>query len=351
MLAQIAIALRLQDFIVNKTRIVLPTKFIIFWVCLILTSCKDGKQNFIIMQGDIFGTYYRFQIDSDKNFSKQIDSVFTAINDAANVYSEHSEISQFNKTGHLENPSSTFFNMLSQAKKYHLLSNGYYSPSLNPIIKYWSHDLNNNVRIDSMAVDSLLKLSLLHNLDVNPNKITALKKGVEINLNAISEGYTIDAITSILDKAKVYNYMIEIGGEMKCKGKNINKKSWKVGIENPETSISQRGDTFIKIVELSNMALSTAGNYRKFYTDKLGNKYAHILDSKTGYTIKSSLRSVSILSNSSIAADAFATACMGMGTEQAMLFILNNPNIEGFLIFQEDGKLKTWQSNTFPIQP
>ena len=104
----------------------------------------------------------------------------------------------------------------------------------------------------------------------------------------------------------------------------------------------------MKIVKLNHMALSTSGNYRKFYTDKSGNKYAHILDSKTGYTIKSNLLSVSLLSKSSTTADALATACMSMGIKQAMTFIEETPEIEGFLIFQKEGKLKTWQSNNFP---
>ncbi|MBD0833653.1 FAD:protein FMN transferase [Aestuariibaculum sediminum] len=296
----------------------------------------------------MFGTYYRFQIDSNKDFSKQIDSIFTEIDKAANSYVERSEISAFNKKGILKKPSLTFLNMLTQAKKYNQISNGYFSPSLYPLIKFWSKDLENKSKIDSVAIDSILKLTSFNNLVFDVNMVSALKKGVEIDLSAMGEGYALDAIASILDKAKVSNYMVEVGGEMKCKGNNPNGKTWQVGIENPLIPVSQRGDSLMKIVKLKNKALSTSGNYRKFYKDKLGNKYAHIIDSKTGYTIKCSLLSVSILSQSSTKADALATACMSMGIDKAMTFIEQTQDIEGFLIFQKDGKLKTWQSSNFP---
>lgn len=316
--------------------------------CFVFISCNSKRSNFRIIQGEVFGTYYRFQIDSYKDFSKQIDSTFTAIDIAANSYVKHSEISAFNKTGILKKPSPTFLNMLTQAKKYHQISNGYFSPSLYPLIKLWGKDLKNKSQIDAVTVDSILKLTSFNNLIFDVNVVSALKKGVEIDLSAMGEGYALDAIASILDNAKVSNYMVEVGGEMKCKGNNPKGKTWQVGIENPLIPVSQRGDSLMKIVKLKNKALSTSGNYRKFHKDKLGNKYAHIIDSKTGYTIKSSLLSVSILSQSSTKADALATACMSMGTEEAMTFIEQTQDIEGFLIFQEDGKLKTWQSSNFP---
>lgn len=323
-------------------------RFFLLLGCIVLTSCDFGKNNFRTIQGEVFGTYYRFQIDSDKEFSKQMDSIFIVIDKAANSYASNSEISTFNKTGFIKEPSSTFLSMLIKAKKYHQVSKGYFSPSLYPLIKFWGNDLKDSPQIDSVKVDSILKLTSFNNLAFDANQIIALKKGVKIDLSAMGEGYALDAIASVLDGANVSNYMVEIGGEMKCKGKNPDNKIWQVGIENPTIPISERGSSLMKIVKLYNKALSTSGNYRKFYMDIYGNRYAHIIDSKTGYPIKSNLLSVSIISQSSTTADALATACMAMGTERAIEFIEQNPDIESFLIFQERGELKTWQSNNFP---
>lgn len=314
-----------------------------------LGSCNSKKEAYTNLNGDVFATYYRFQIDSDKDFSKQIDSVFKAIDKAINSYVQTSEISDFNNNGIVMKPSPTFVDLLQKAKHYHQLSNGYFEPTLYPVIKAWRFDAENKVQMDSVKIDSLLKLVSFDKLIVfNSAKVEAVKKGTMLDLNALGEGYAIDAISSILDRSNIKNYMIEIGGEMKCKGRNAKGELWKVGIEDPSISIENRGTSFMKIIEIENQALSTSGSYRKFYTDSLGNKFSHIINPKTGYPAKHNLLSVSLLSNSAITADALATACMAMGTEKSMQFIEEAPNLEGFLIYTSNGKLITWQSSKFP---
>lgn len=314
-----------------------------------LVSCNLKKHDYHYSQGDVFATYYRFQIDSDNDFSKPIDSIFKAINKASNSYVDSSEISKFNRKGILINPSPTFIDMLQKAKAYNQLSEGYFEPTLYPLINAWGFGLKNREQMDSIKVDSLLKLVSFNNLLVfDSTQVKALKKGVQIDLSAMGEGYALDAVASILDANGVKNYMVEIGGEMKCKGRNQKNKIWKIGIEDPTIPISERGNSLMTIVKLNNKGLSTSGNYRKFYTDSLGNKYAHIISPKTGYPIKHNLLSVSIIANSSTAADALATACMAMGTQRSIQFIEQNPNIEGFLIYSKNGKMKTWSSVGFP---
>lgn len=315
---------------------------------LILTSCNSKGRDYTYSQGEVFATYYRFQIDSDKDFSKQIDSIFRTIDNGINSYVDYSEISKFNREGILENPSPTFIEILQKARYYNQSSQGYFEPTLYPLINAWGFGLKNKEQMDSIKVDSLLKLVSFNKfLMFNTNKVQATKKGVKIDLSAMGEGYALDAVASILDKSNVKNYMVEIGGEMKTKGVNPNGKIWQVGIENPNASISKRSDALVDVVTLENKGLSTSGNYRKFYTDSLGNKYAHIISPKNGYPIKHNLLSVSIISNSSTTSDVLATACMAMGTQKSMFFIEKNPNIEGILIYSERGKMKTWKSKGF----
>jgi len=311
-------------------------------------SCNSKKDSYTYNKGDVFGTYYKFQIDSEKDFSKEIDCVFKAIDKAVNSYVDYSEITNFNKNGITVKPSATFLDMLEKAKKYHQISNGYFEPTLLPLIKNWGSSLKNKEQMDSTKVDSLMKfVSFKDLIKFNSAEVKALKQGVEIDLSAMGEGYALDAIASILNKSGVNNYMIEIGGEMTCKGVNAKGKVWQIGIENPTVSIEKRETSLMKRVELKNKGISTSGNYRKFYTDSLGNRYSHIIDAKMGYPVKHNLLSASIISNSSTEADALATACMSMGTEKAKRFIENSPDIEGFLIYSEDKNLKSWQSSGF----
>ena len=322
--------------------------YLFFCTLFLLSSCDPSEEKYNYSQGEVFGTYYRFQIDSDKDYSKQIDSIFNAIDKAVNSYVEYSEISKFNKEGFLLSPSPTFIEMLQKAKKYHNLSNGYFDPTLSSLINNWGFGFKNKEKMDSIKVDSLLKLvSFKKLLVIDTAKVKVLKKGVTIDLNAMGEGYALDAISSILDQSGVNNYMVEIGGEMKCKGLNQNGNIWKIGIENPTVSIDERGTSLMKIVKLKNVGISTSGNYRKFYTDSLGNKYSHIIDVMTGYPVQHNLLSASIISTSATKADALATACMSMGMEKAKYFIENDPDMEGFLIYSDDNNLKSWQSSSF----
>lgn len=323
-------------------------KIVTLSICLYLLGCSRPHQ-YKFHQGEIFGTYYKFQIDSEKYFTKNIDSVFSVINLAANSYQKTSEISKFNQNGIHQRPSTTFIQMLEAAKGYYAKTNQYFNPALYPLINEWGFGFKNYAEIDSSTVDSLLKLTDFNKVIMfDSEKVEALQKGAMIDLSGLGEGFALDQIGQILDKSDVRNYMIEIGGEMKCKGVNSNKEIWRIGIENPTIPIEERGTSLMKIVELDNKSISTSGSYRKFYTDSLGNKYPHIIDPKSGYPVKHNLLSVSIISGSSTDADTIATACMAMGTEKAKLFIEGNPELVGILIYDQQGELRTWQSSNFP---
>lgn len=322
--------------------------FLLLIFSAIIFSC-DQKEKFEIYQGEVFGTYYKFQIQSETDFKSAIDSIFMAMNIAANSYNETSEISRFNQEGLFTYPSATFIQMLDSAKSYYSLTNHYFNPALYPLINEWGFGSKNRSNLDSVTVDSLIQLTEFEKvITFNNAKVEALQKGTMIDLSGLGEGFALDQIAQILNKNNVQNYMIEIGGEMKCKGVNSKNEVWRIGIEDPNVSIEERGTSLMKIVKLNNKSISTSGSYRKFYTDSLGNKYPHIINPKSGYPVTHNLLSVSIVSKSSTEADAIATACMAMGTEKAKSFLKSMPHLAGFLIYDQQGELKTWETANFP---
>lgn len=298
-------------------------------------------------QGEVFGTYYRIQFQGKELPQEAIDSVFQVINSAVNSYTDNSEISAFNRTGELSSPSPTFVDMLDKAKEYHQRSEGYFEPTLRSLSRAWGFGLQNKPEMDSVKVDSLLpQVGFLKNISWDTTSIKRLHSGTELDLSAMGEGYALDAMAVVMERAGITNYLLEIGGEMKAKGVNAQGKPWKVGIENPsKTGEAER--TYDQVVELRDMALSTSGNYRKFYIDESGTKRPHILDPYSGFPVSHTLLSVSLKSSSALTADAMATACMAMGPEKAKQFILDSADIEGLLIFEADGKLDSWHSPNF----
>ncbi len=142
--------------------------------------------------------------------------------------------------------------------------------------------------------------------------------------------------------------MINIGGELRARGINVEKQyGWTVGIENPNFDGTQ---SYNKTFVLKNSAMATTGTYRKFKLDKLGNRYAHIINTKTGYPTKTNILSVSVIADNCMMADGYATAFQAMGIESIKEFLSIHPELKAFVIFENNRKeLEMMSLNDFPF--
>jgi thiamine biosynthesis lipoprotein len=177
--------------------------------------------------------------------------------------------------------------------------------------------------------------------------LTKQNKDTYLDFNAIAKGYGVDAIADYLESQGVTNYLVEIGGEIRAKGISVEKqKPWKIGVENPNFDGTQ---TILKAISLTDAAMATSGTYRKFKIDDDGNRYAHIIDPKTGYPSKTNLLSISVIADDCMTADAYATAFKAMGIENVKAFLKDHPEFKVFLIFENDNnELETLSLNGFP---
>ncbi len=167
-----------------------------------------------------------------------------------------------------------------------------------------------------------------------------------LDFNALAQGYTVDVLASFLESKGIINYLVELGGEVKAKGKKDPDEYWKVGIDQPNETATD-GRPLKAIIKLKDRALATSGNYRKFYVEN-GKKYAHIINPFTGYPAKHNLLSATVLADDCMTADAYATAFMVMGLEKAKQFLSEHKelNLEVFFIYDENGIWKTYTSET-----
>lgn len=169
--------------------------------------------------------------------------------------------------------------------------------------------------------------------------------GIVIDFNAIAQGYSVDVLAGFLEEKGVQNYLVELGGELKAKGKKINEY-WKVGIDKPNENTVE-GHELEAVVSLNNKALCTSGNYRKFYVEG-GQKFAHIIDPRTCYPARQNILSATVVAIDGITADAYATAFMVAGLDQAKKFLAEHPELglEVFFVYDEQGKWKTYTSES-----
>lgn len=321
---------------------------ICFLLCL--SSCSEKEKAYKTYEGEIFGTYYRIQVaDLGRDLQPQFDSVFSLINVAANSYVQDSEVSEFNREGKLLNPSFTFRDMMDSTLKFHRMSEGYFEPTLYPLIKSWGFSFEKREELDSARVSELLAMTGFENvLHIADSGYFATRTGVMLDITGLGEGYAIDKLVEVVEKNGIEDYMVEIGGEMKAKGINSRGTVWTIGIEDPSKAEMGLTSSMLTKVELDNRSISSSGNYRKYYIDEAGNRRPHILDPKTGFPVSHSMVSVSVLAPSATQADALATAFMAMGAEKAKVLAESIPGVEAMFVIAGKEKLEMEFTSGFP---
>ena len=155
-----------------------------------------------------------------------------------------------------------------------------------------------------------------------------------LDCSAIAKGFACDCVALLFDSLGIENYMVEIGGEVVAKGKNEKSKLWSIGINKPTDDKSGSHSELQEILRISGKSLATSGNYRNYRYEN-GRKVAHTIDPRSGYPIQHSLLSATVIADNCATADAYATAFMVMGLEDAVE-ICNANNIEGYFIYSDD---------------
>lgn len=330
-------------------------KSFIFYLLLalgLLSSCKHKKPSqSYYFEGDALGTTYHIKAFPSQNSKvvnkKDIDSVVVAINASLSTYQPNSLISRINK-GEVLKLDQQFITVYKTAKKIYRETGGLYDPTIGILVNAWGFGPQKkikNIEQDSTIVDSLKRYVGYDFLSIDDNGF--LKKRypqVYIDYNSIAKGYAIDRIGQMLSNKGIMNFLVEMGGEVLAKGKNVIKnRAWLVAIDNPDR---QHGSKFISEIALSNQAIATSGNYRKYYIDKkTGRKYVHTLDPKTGYPIQRHILSASVIAKNCTLADGYATAFMVMGYKASEKFLQLHPELQAFLVYSDDqGKIKTFKT-------
>ncbi|WP_452223283.1 FAD:protein FMN transferase [Lacinutrix chionoecetis] len=325
---------------------------ILFLLIITIVSCKQEPKN-TKLSGSVFGTFYDITYSSSKNesYQKQIDSIFSIINKSMSNYQVDSDISKLNKH-QLDIVDDHFVNVFIASKEIYKATNGVFDPTIGTLVNAWNFGSEENkTKLDSIKVDSLMQFVGFERLLINTNTNTIIKSHPRpyIDFNAIAKGYAVDVVSMYLENNNITDYMVNIGGELRTKGINVEKQNgWTVGIENPNFDGSQSYD---KVFELKDKAMATSGTYRKFKLDENGKRYAHIIDTKTGYPAKTNILSVSVIAETCMMADGYATAIQAMGIEKAKQLLARHQELQAYLIFENEKQaLETLVLNNFPVK-
>ncbi len=313
---------------------------IVFAVWKFRQSNNDAEK--VSFQGMTMGTYYNVvYLDSECiSYQTEIDSLLEVWNMALSTYIPDSEISRFNHdTAHIfESPY--FYPVLVASQHVYHVSGGAFDPTIMPLVNAWGFGPSESSLPDSATIDSLMQYIGFDNIRFDKSSVHKSNMGIQLDFSAIAKGYGVDVVGDFLDDQGIEHFLVEIGGEITCKGVNDRGVPWTTGIEDPTTEFLER--KIMTVIGMDNKSIATSGNYRNFYV-KDGKKYAHTINPFTGYPVAHSLLSASVITDNCMYADAYATAFMVLGVERSMEILQVHDELDAYLIYaDEHGELKTF---------
>jgi FAD:protein FMN transferase len=298
----------------------------------------------IKLEGRAQGTTYHISYYSKDSlyYKSSIDSLLRKIDSSLSTYLPASIISRMNRNDSRVKADPHFKKVFERSMEVAAVTNGMFDITVAPVVNAWGFGFTKKSNIAKTNIDSLLQWVGYSKIKLEGDKLVKQFPQVMLDLNAIAQGYTVDELAKLLDSRGVQNYIVELGGEVKAKGRKTNEEFWRVGIDRPS---EMDGGEYQAILQLDNKALATSGNYRRYYEEN-GRRYAHIIDPRTGYPAKHNLLSATVVATDCMSADAFATAFMVMGYENTKAFIAAHPTekLEVILIYDDGGKWKTYIS-------
>ena len=235
--------------------------------------------------------------------------------------------------------SDDFLNVVKESITISKNTGGLFDPTVFDLMSLWGFGPNPRSGFPDMEdVNRVLEHTGIRQIEITDSVLVKRNKRCKLDLNAIAKGYGVDKIFELLNQKGFNNIFVEIGGEVKCFGKNINNKSWSIGIEDPSDDGNYE-KKISAIISVPNGAIATSGNYRNI-VDLDGEILGHTINPQTGFPIQTDVLSVSVLSNSCMESDAWATALMAMNHQTGFALVENQSNIDAvwILVDNYDGK-------------
>ncbi len=323
-----------------------------------LAACQKGREE-SELSGAAQGTTYHIKIVLDsqqqvkpEELHKAVEETFAEIDIKLSNYREDSEISKLNrqKTSDWLPISKEIAELLSISKAVNANSKGCLDLTIKPLFDLWGFSKHEMKVPDQPSIDRVLAHVGMDKIELDQEHLRLLKKDAElgIDLSAIAQGYTVGAIANLLEANGIQNYMVEVGGEMKVKGRKANGDEWRIAIEKP-TPFTREVQKIISIHQENGEAVMTSGTYRNFFEED-GKVYSHILNPKTGRPVDHNLLSVTVLHDDPTWADAWDTALLCLGEDEGYQVAEAN-HLRALFIYHDGKELKERISSELAKEP
>ncbi|MCK5821202.1 MAG: FAD:protein FMN transferase [Bacteroidales bacterium] len=311
---------------------------------VLLVACSSRNPVYHFTEGPIFGTSFHihYEYKDGVKLDDDILQLMSEFNSSLSNYDPNSIISRFNQNDPTVLADDFFTTCFERAHVISVATNGAFDLTVAPLVNVWGFGFAKEDSVYPLLIDSLLEYTGYDKVLLKDKRLIKESPLIMLDASAIAKGFGVDVVSEYLESLGINNYLVEIGGELRCRGFNSRDSLWRVGVDKPLENMFER--EFQEILTLTNISMATSGNYRQFY-ERDGVKYSHTIDPQTGYPVRHSLLSATVLAKDCMTADAYATAFMVMGFEKTCRFIEADSTLEALLIYSdEDGTLSTWAS-------
>lgn len=332
----------------KKKKLLWQLPFLAFLI--IGTVVIVGRQKSVPYQHDegrIFGTTYHITYQSDDNLKKEIEETLKAVDQEFSMFNPQSTVALINE-GKRPTLSDDFLEVYQLAQQVNEESDGAFDITVAPLVNAWGFGFKNQQMPNNHQIDSLRRLVGMEHVSLAGAKgsqyVRFQRPRMMLDFSAIAKGYGTDRVARLLMSHDVANFMVEIGGEVYAKGNSEKRLPWRIGVSKPVDDPDNDAQELEMVLNVTNQAMATSGNYRNFYY-KGGRKYAHTIDPKTGRPVQHSLLSATVLAPTCAEADAYATSFMVMGLDKARQVLERKKQLKAYFIYQNArGGLSVWKS-------
>ena len=299
----------------------MKNRILLVWfaaMVIAMAGCEKPQAEYVKSSGEMLGTFMQVTALSEQGVDVIYDRMMTLDKEAKasmSIFDENSLLSCVNRN-ETDSLDENIIFCLDLARKVTERSGGYYDVTVAPLVEAYGFAGKDRTKV--VNVDSLMQFVGIEKLSVENGRLIKSDPRVRIDFNSIAKGYVVDLAAGELEKMGCAEYLVDIGGEVRCRGRNPKGGAWRVGIETPFDGNQTMGESIQQIISLTDCSMATSGNYRRFYLDDKGNKVAHTIDPRTGLSAVTDLLSATVIAPTCAEADAYGTMFMAMGTQRAI---------------------------------
>ncbi|MBN2716667.1 MAG: FAD:protein FMN transferase [Deltaproteobacteria bacterium] len=322
-----------------------------------LWSEQTAQLETLVLSGNTMATTWQVKVvgsdfsnERKAHLAKIISEKLDMVNSQMSPYHRGGDIYRLNEAamGEAVRVHPEVLVVLHRAIDISVMTGGAFDVTVGPLIRLWGfHDKKELLTppSDKAIKEAKAKIGYQHlRLDDASSTVTKAVAGLDVDLSAIAKGRAVDMVAETLDAAGEENYMIEVGGEIRCLGKNDSGRAWRIGIEKP----AGPGDvqrSVLEVVDLSSLSMATSGDYRSYYMIN-NERFSHTINPTTGKPVSHALASVSVLTSDCMTADALATGFTVLGLKESIR-IADKHGYAAYFVERVDGGFKTIASKMF----